>query len=114
MRNETDMYERRHKAETFGPGARASSPRPANPYSMTEHRTMTTRKKTAMFFNFALAALIGIAVGMPLMLQADDTEIYIGTNVLAGATRSNVLFILDTSGSMSGQDGRRNIPRPGI
>ncbi len=66
---------------------------------------MTTRKKTALFFNFALAALLGIAAGVPLMLQADDTEIYIGTNVLAGATRSNVLFILDTSGSMSGKDG---------
>jgi type IV pilus assembly protein PilY1 len=65
---------------------------------------MKAHGKTFLLFNFALAALIGIAAGMPLNLQADDTEIYLGDDTLSAATRSNVLFILDTSGSMKGTD----------
>jgi len=66
---------------------------------------MTTRNKTVSFFNFALAALIGIAVGMPLTLQAHDTDIYLGDSALSTGVNPNVLFILDTSGSMSSKDG---------
>ena len=66
---------------------------------------MKSHSKKFLFLNFALAALIGTTAGMPLTLQADDTEIYLGDDTLSDATRSNVLFILDTSGSMSGTDG---------
>ncbi len=69
------MVARRHKTKTFGPAARASAPRPAKPYSMMEPSSMKTRSTTFLFVNFALAALIGIASGMPIQLQADDTEI---------------------------------------
>ncbi len=99
------MYERRHKAETFRPAASAKAPRPAKPYSTTEPRTVKSCSKTFLFFNFALAALVGIAAGMPLGLQADDTEIYLGDSSLSTGVRPNVLFSLDTSGSMSGLDG---------
>ena len=66
---------------------------------------MNTRKYAARMLNLVLAGLIGLAAGLPAHLQADDTEIYLGDDSLADATRSNVLFILDTSGSMSGTDG---------
>jgi hypothetical protein len=66
---------------------------------------MKVHSKTTLFLNFALAALIGIAAGMPLGLHADDTEIYLGDSSLSTGVRPNVLFSLDTSGSMSDMDG---------
>ena len=55
--------------------------------------------------NFALAALVGLAVAVPVSVPADDTEIYTGDNVSEGI-KPNVLFILDTSGSMNAFDGQ--------
>jgi type IV pilus assembly protein PilY1 len=99
------MYARRHKADAFGPAAGASARRPASTHSTTEPRIMKRHSKTFLFFNFALAALIGLAAGTPLELRADDTEIYLGNKSLSAGVKPNVLFILDTSGSMNSKDG---------
>ena len=54
---------------------------------------------------WSAAVLLGMTAAIPA--QADDTEIYTGLNSAAnGAVDPNVLFILDTSGSM-GQLGKR-------
>lgn len=45
-----------------------------------------------------LSMLIGATAAFPA--HADDTEIYTGLNNLSGAVDPNVLFIIDTSGSM--------------
>jgi type IV pilus assembly protein PilY1 len=45
----------------------------------------------------ALSALSGMAV------HADDTEIYLGQPTTAAEGRPNILFIIDTSGSMAGE-----------
>ena len=66
---------------------------------------MKTRSIRFLLFNFALATLIGIAAGMPVQVKADDTEIYLGDKSLAAGVKPNVLFILDTSGSMTSKDG---------
>ena len=42
---------------------------------------------------------IATAIGFPLM--ADDTEVYTGDNDFSVAIRPNILFIIDTSGSMN-------------
>ncbi len=68
---------------------------------------MNKRIYASRILNLLLAGLIGLAAGLPIHLQADDTEIYLGDDTLSEATRSNVLFILDTSGSMSGTDGTK-------
>ena len=60
--------------------------------------------KTTNFANFAAAVLIGLAIGIPANAPADDTEIYTGENLLDGI-KPNVIFILDTSGSMGSFDG---------
>ena len=59
--------------------------------------------KTMNFTNFASAVLIGLALGIPVSAPADDTEIFTGANLLDGI-KPNVIFILDTSGSMSSFD----------
>jgi len=60
---------------------------------------------TGRWYHLILAITLGTVAGLPVQLNADDTEIYLGNiNVTAGV-RPNVLFILDTSGSMSGLDG---------
>jgi len=59
----------------------------------------------ARILNFAMAALIGVVAAVPIGVSADDTEIYTGDNVSDGI-RPNVLFILDTSGSMNAFDGQ--------
>jgi len=43
--------------------------------------------------------MIAMAAGFPLM--ADDTEVYIGSSGFSSSIRPNILFIIDTSGSMS-------------
>jgi len=43
--------------------------------------------------------MIALAVGFPLM--ADDTEIYVGNAGFSSSIRPNILFVIDTSGSMS-------------
>ena len=65
---------------------------------------MRTRSKTYLFFNFALAALVGLAAALPVQVPADDTDIYLGSTTKIGSIQPNVLFVLDTSGSMSNTD----------
>ena len=62
--------------------------------------------KRSRILNLALATTLGALAGLPAHLEADDTEIYLGDQTLADGVRPNVLFILDTSGSMSGTDGQ--------
>ncbi len=59
--------------------------------------------KTSRSISFLMAALIGLGAGIPMYSAADDTEIYTGTGI--EGVRPNVLFILDTSGSMGNFDG---------
>ena len=53
---------------------------------------------------FAKQVSSGLAITLAVCFPAiaDDTEIYIGSNATGNAVRPNVLFIVDTSGSMSG------------
>ena len=52
--------------------------------------------------NLVLSVLIGAMTTLPPMTTiADDTEIYLGASAGGEAIRPNVLFILDTSGSMA-------------
>ena len=62
---------------------------------------MTKRR----LFHLIPAMLLGIVAGLPVELTADDTEIYLGNINVSAGVRPNVLFILDTSGSMSNTDG---------
>ncbi len=62
---------------------------------------MNIRRKGKPFFS---SMLLGILAGFPGISAADDTEIYLGSDALLGnqrLVRPNVLFLLDTSGSMS-------------
>lgn len=61
--------------------------------------------RNARLYHLALAVAIGVAAGLPVQLEADDTEIYLGSLHVSVGVRPNVLFILDTSGSMAGMDG---------
>ena len=57
------------------------------------------------FHHLLPAIALGIVAGLPVQLTADDTEIYLGNINVSAGVRPNVLFILDTSGSMSNTDG---------
>ena len=61
--------------------------------------------KKARWYHLLAAMALGTIAGLPVQLSADDTEIYLGNVNVTAAVRPNVLFILDTSGSMSGMDG---------
>ena len=64
-----------------------------------------------------LGLLIGAYAGLPMAASADDTEIYLGSESLSEGVRPNVLFILDTSGSMSSTvsgTGKNAVPRKSI
>jgi type IV pilus assembly protein PilY1 len=74
-------------------------PEPALPPQ--EIRQMLHRR----IYHLILAIAIGATAGLPVQLEADDTEIYLGNVNVNTGVRPNVLFILDTSGSMSGMDG---------
>jgi type IV pilus assembly protein PilY1 len=52
-----------------------------------------------------VALVIGAFTGIPVQIKADDTEIYLGNVNVTTSVRPNVLFVLDTSGSMSNMDG---------
>jgi len=56
-------------------------------------------------YHLVLAIALGTVAGLPVQLEADDTEIYLGDVAITTGVRPNVLFILDTSGSMSRTDG---------
>ena len=49
--------------------------------------------------NLSLFTAIGVMSAAPT--YADDTEIYTGLNNLSTALNPNVMFIIDTSGSMN-------------
>jgi type IV pilus assembly protein PilY1 len=61
--------------------------------------------KRTRSISFVFATVIGLATGfaggLPQTSVADDTEIYVGGAALREGIRPNVMFILDTSGSMS-------------
>jgi len=57
--------------------------------------------KTKQIFNSLTLALL---VFFSSPIHSDDTEIYLG-NTNVGGVKPNVLFVLDTSGSMSSTDG---------
>ena len=62
--------------------------------------------KRSRSLNFLLAVVVGLMTGTPGTSLADDTEIYLGSDEVisqSGLIRPNVLFILDTSGSMSAE-----------
>jgi len=61
--------------------------------------------KIGRLHHLALALAIGAVAALPVKVEADDTEIYLGNVNANTGVRPNVLFILDTSGSMSGFDG---------
>lgn len=54
--------------------------------------------------SFAFAALTGAAAGLPLTIHADDTDIYLTTGAVTAGVQANILFVLDTSGSMKNTD----------
>lgn len=54
--------------------------------------------------SFVTALLTGLAAGLSTQSVAEDTDIYLGGDQPAGEqVRPNVLFLLDSSGSMSGE-----------
>ena len=55
--------------------------------------------------SFAFAALTGGIAGLPITIHADDTDIYLTTGAATSGVQANVLFVLDTSGSMKEKDG---------
>ena len=57
--------------------------------------------KRSRLANFLIATLMGFISGASSSVMADDTEIYLGSSASQAGIRPNVLFILDTSGSMS-------------
>jgi type IV pilus assembly protein PilY1 len=57
------------------------------------------------FYHLIVAITLGTIAGLPVQLNADDTEIYLGNINVTTGVRPNVLFVLDTSGSMSDTDG---------
>jgi len=59
--------------------------------------------KRATHWYFVLALFVGLSTGLavPESGRADDTEVYLGSTAVPATIRPNVLFILDTSGSMS-------------
>ena len=62
---------------------------------------MKPSKTLSISFAITIGVAAGLCSGLPTGLQADDTEIYLGGAAVSAGIRPNVLFILDTSGSMS-------------
>lgn len=58
-----------------------------------------SRYDKGSFFNFIIGFFLVIVAVMPALILAQDTEIYLGRNDTSDI-RHNILFILDTSGSM--------------
>ena len=58
--------------------------------------------KRSQLLNLLLSGVLGAMTALPpTATLADDTEIYLGASASGDGVRPNVLFILDTSGSMS-------------
>jgi type IV pilus assembly protein PilY1 len=62
---------------------------------------MKRTRPLSFLFATLIGLSIGLAGGLPQTSLADDTEIYLGGAALREGIRPNVLFILDTSGSMA-------------
>jgi type IV pilus assembly protein PilY1 len=69
------------------------------PHSGSQHQNPLLRCKA-----FAIGLLLSIVTGTPVM--ADDTDIFFSASSSASSIKPNVLFILDTSGSMDWTDGQ--------
>lgn len=54
---------------------------------------------------FLCALLAGLLIALSVPVHADDTEVYLGPRALREGVHPNILFILDTSGSMYSYDG---------
>ncbi|MFK8084173.1 MAG: PilC/PilY family type IV pilus protein [Granulosicoccus sp.] len=54
---------------------------------------------------FTAGVVLCLLCGFPGMTLADDTEVFFGNASSSGETRPNVMFVLDTSGSMRNTDG---------
>ena len=48
--------------------------------------------------------MTGAIAGLPITIHADDTDIYLTTGAVTSDVQANVLFVLDTSGSMTNKD----------
>jgi len=57
------------------------------------------KKLSQQFRNLTLTASLALFAGIPAM--ADDTEVYLGASTTPSEVRPNLVFIIDTSGSMS-------------
>ena len=65
---------------------------------------MSTLIRTVNIKPVALALLYTVTSGISTV-SADDTEVFFGAQTAQSTSYPNVLFILDTSGSMAGTDG---------
>ncbi|PID60952.1 MAG: hypothetical protein CSB44_08740 [Gammaproteobacteria bacterium] len=83
------------------------------PYKKQAHGHSTLLARRGITMNDILpplrarAAAMGVLLGSTLMTSAvwaDDTEVFFGQNPTAADTAPNVLFLLDTSGSMNEYD----------
>ena len=63
------------------------------------------RKQLALFKTTFLSAMVVATVVSSAVASADDTEIYFSDSANSGTNLSNVMFMLDTSGSMNSTDG---------
>ncbi|MFK7993266.1 MAG: PilC/PilY family type IV pilus protein [Granulosicoccus sp.] len=54
---------------------------------------------------FAKGCLLCVMSSTAGLAAADDTEVFFGNAASSGETRPNVMFVLDTSGSMGSRDG---------
>lgn len=61
---------------------------------------MKMRMSTKLNLNLLLAFTLGVTFYMTAAV-AEDTEVYVGGNAGASVVRPNVLFVIDTSGSMN-------------
>ena len=69
----------------------------------------TNHSLRIFFLQLKQAALVALLIFASSSGQADDTDIYMGTGTSdAAETHPNVLFILDTSGSMNARDAGAN------
>lgn len=64
------------------------------------------------FVAFAGGALLGLSVGGTAL--ADDTELFVGNGAGVANTAPNVVFIIDTSGSMEAKVGERTPYDPNV
>ena len=71
-------------------------------YPSIRHQLRSVMKMLNRFIKIvSLSACVAMLTGMPLIVSADDTEIYVGSSSATSDIKPNVVFIIDTSGSMS-------------